>query len=198
MKKKICYIIIFLIAIILGASLFIHHIIQKDYEKMISLCMNTNDEHTILECNYSNISHQTKYDMFYKHTEFFDQTFAFYFKNAETDCLNYPNECIVRELSATDKILKKCAQTGNIACLNLISIGTTDEDIAIFDKTISDTYQVSNLNGKKISNFPCNGKMYHYFNKLTDEQKSKLSKKTLDICNDEDMFYKKHPDMLNK
>lgn len=197
MKNKAYYLIGFLILLVLGGYVFIQHEIKKEHEQMTALCLNTKDEHIIFECNYvHSISHQTKYDMFYKNQQFFDQTFVFYFKNAEIECLDYPNECVVKDLSVSDNVARKCAKNGNIACIMMIGLGNSNEDISSFDKAISNNYQVSNINGHQYGNFPCDGKLYQYFKSLSIEQQNQLSEKTFTICKSEDDYYKQHPDRL--
>jgi hypothetical protein len=197
MKKKTCYILFFCLFFIIGSYFLIQHKIQKSKNETASLCINTTDESLIFKCNYSSsISYQAKYDMFYKHPQFFDRTFALYFKNAETDCLNYSNECIVRDLYASDRVLKKCADSGEYDCLKLIEIN--DNDIETFDKSISKNYQIINKNGYTIHNNPCSSREYKFFIQLNEEQKNKLSKQTLNVCNAQGDFYKQHPELINK
>lgn len=199
MKNKVYYLIGFLILLVFGGCVFVQHLVKKEHEQMVNLCTNTTDEDLIFKCNYGlSMNYQAKYDMFYKNRQFYDRTFALYFKNAETDCLNYSNQCIVRDKFAADNILKKCASTGEYDCLKFIQPQVNDNNIEIFDKSISKNYQEINKNDNIIHNNPCSGEQYNFFTQLTDEQKNKLSTKTLNICNAQGDFYKQHPDMAGK
>lgn len=189
-KKHKLFFSIFFIALF-SIALSIGYIFHHDKVKLTSFCSTTNSEKEILGCNINSlIDNQTKYNMFYYHPEFHDETYVSSFDAAYNECSS-SKECSVHDSAVLDSVRKKCAIDGTLSCASVVIDKPTVENLNIFDITITKNYyHYQNNPGHTM---PCDNSLYIFFKNLNNEQKSHLSQQTIDICNEQDAFYEKHP-----
>lgn len=183
-----------LLLFLLGV-IFLVYIFHHDKLELTKMCSTTNSEKAILGCSVNSlIDNQTKYDMFYHHPEFHDQTYVSFFDVAYNECSS-SKECNIHDYTVLDFVRQKCATDGTLSCASVVIDKPTLENLMIFDTAITKNYyHYQNHPGHTM---PCDGSLYLFFKKLNDEQKSHLSQKTIAICNEQSDFYAKHPNLAS-